>query len=147
MAIVTNEETRRIVVGVDGSEPSKDALRWAVRQAALTGATVQAMIVWEYPASYFGWVADSNDVLDEQATQELTKVLDEVLARDVGVQVEAVVRRGNPALQLVDLASGADLLVVGSHGHGAFVGGLLGSVSNRCVHHATCPVTVIRHQK
>ncbi len=115
-----------VVVGVDGSEASADALRWAVRYARMTGATVRAVTVWHYPAS-FGW-APTTAIPEMDLEGDARQALKETLEQVVG-------------------AEDADLLVVGSRGHGAFAGMLLGSVSEHCVHHATCPVVVIRHPR
>jgi nucleotide-binding universal stress UspA family protein len=137
---------RRIVVGVDGSEPSKQALGWAIEQAGLTGATVDAVIVWEYPVTYaWGTVAIVDaDELATASEQALAETVAEVAGADPPVRVECYVITGHPAYELVLYAKDADLLVVGSRGHGGFVGAMLGSVSHYCVHHATCPVVVIR---
>jgi nucleotide-binding universal stress UspA family protein len=140
------ENERRIVVGIDGSEPSKQALRWAIEQAGLTGATVEAIVVWEYPATY-AWgavtVVDASELADA-SERVLVDTVAEVAGVDPPVHIDSHVITGHPAYALVQQAKGADLLVVGSSGHGGFVGALLGSVSQYCVHHATCPVVVIR---
>ena len=133
----------RIVVGVDGSPCCIDALRWADRQARLTGAAVEAVMSWDYPLSYgmeFGvldvdWAAN--------AESALRTALREAFGPDTGAITSRVVR-GRPAEVLVAAAVGADLLVVGSRGHGAMAGMLLGSVSEYVVAHAPCPVLVIR---
>jgi nucleotide-binding universal stress UspA family protein len=137
---------RRIVVGVDGSESSKQALRWAIDQAGLTGATVEAVGAWEYRAN-FAWGAVAAIDAAELANACERAVIDtvtEVSGEEPSVHVDCHVIRGHPADALVRQAKGADLLVVGSRGHGGFVGALLGSVSHYCVHHATCPVVVVR---
>ena len=141
----------RIVAGVDGSPSSLSALRWAIRQAAVTGAAVDAVIAWYYPAATvgYGWAPTGMDVgFDFKETAE--KVLADAIASAVGsgsnVAVRSHVVEGNPAQVLLDACDGADLLVVGSRGHGGFAGALLGSVSQHCVHHALCPVVVIRGQ-
>jgi nucleotide-binding universal stress UspA family protein len=139
---------RRIVVGIDGSEPSKQALRWAIEQAGLTGATVEAVIVWEYPATY-AWgtvvIFDAAELADA-SERALVETVAEVAGDEPPVRIDSLVITGHPAYELVQQAKGADLLVVGSRGHGGFVGSLLGSVSQYCVHHATCPLVVIRDQ-
>lgn len=141
---MTSEQGPRIVVGVDGSDPSKAALRWAVHQAELVGGSLDAVAVWEYPSTYYGWVPEADlDGLDEHVEATLTETLDEVLGSDPAVEVRRHVLRGDPTTMLLDVAAGASLLVVGNRGHGAFAGALLGSVSYRCVHHATCPVVVV----
>jgi nucleotide-binding universal stress UspA family protein len=140
-----SEQNGRIVVGVDGSEGSKNALRWAARQASLTGATLEAVIGWEYPA-FYGWAAAIPDDLDydKLAEHALDVALDEVLSRQRPPWLRTRVVCRHPALALIEVSKGAELLVVGSRGHGALADMLLGSVSTYCVHHAHCPVTVIR---
>lgn len=140
-------QSGRIVVGVDGSEASKDALRWAARQAELTGAALEAVMTWHFPALAYGTPVPmpSGYDLAPQAAQVLGDTVQEVLGDKPALKVHAVVVEGSPALELLDAATDADLLVVGSRGHGAFTGMLLGSVSAHCVAHAPCPVVVVRH--
>ncbi|MQA03346.1 MAG: universal stress protein [Streptosporangiales bacterium] len=134
----------RIVVGVDGSEPSKEALRWAARQAALVGTDLDAVVAWAYPEMYWGWAPGEGVApLREQAATTLAKRVEEVLGSASAVEARQRVLRAEPATALLESSAGADLLVVGNRGHGAFFGALLGSVSYRCVHHATCPVVVV----
>lgn len=138
----------RIVVGVDGSEPSKRALRWALRQAQLTGASVEAIHAWDVPL--YAGVAPVIDTVGEgealvkAGEQILAESIAEVAGEQPAVPIRTRVLQGNPAAALLRAAKDAELLVVGSRGHGGFVGALLGSVSQYCVHHATCPVVVIR---
>lgn len=135
----------RIVVGVDGSPTSVRALRWAAGQAAVTGAQVHAVMAWMPPSDYAlgsGYVADVGWAEDTAAVLE--KTIEEALDGDAAEQVERRVVRGHPAQVLLDAAVGADLLVVGSRGHGGFTGMLLGSVSQHLVAHAPCPVLVVR---
>jgi nucleotide-binding universal stress UspA family protein len=139
----------RIVVGVDGSASADEALRWAVRQAELSGGTVAALLAWQYPVAVTGLGLAPIVMYDDSSFHERAeKVLAEAIARavdpasDVPVHPRAVF--GPPAQVLLDAAGDADLLVVGSRGHGGFAGTLLGSVSQNCVHHARCPVVVIR---
>lgn len=133
-------EQRRIVVGVDGSQWSKAALAWAVRQAELTGAVVEAVTAWELPATSG---LDPQLYLDypAAAAKMLTDAIAEVGSR---ATVHPRVKPGHPAEVLVGASDGAELLVVGSRGHGGFMGALLGSVSLHCIRHAHCPVVVIR---
>ena len=136
-----------VVVGVDGSEASKDALRWTMRYARMTGATVRVVTVWHFPSS-FGWgpvPAIPEMDLEADARAALKETIEAVADTGAPVTIQTEVVEGPPALMLLRAAAGADLLVVGSRGHGAFAGMLLGSVSEHCVHHATCPVVVIRH--
>ena len=141
----TGSQTGRIVVGVDGSEPSARALRWAAEQAAVTGQTLEAVIAWEYPVTY-GWAPPLPEDFDPEsdarraASVEIAAVLGEEAARTVKVTVV----EGHAAQVLLHAAEEADLLVVGSRGHGGFTGLLLGSVSSHCTTHAHCPVLVVR---
>ena len=141
------EAGRRIVVGVDGSAPSKAALAWAVRQARLTGATVEAIIAWQYPAPY-GYTMPAAPEINydygQIAAEVIAGTIAEVCGQDEPVKVISRVVEGNAAQVLLDASARAELLVVGSRGHGGFFEALLGSVGQHCVHHATCPVVVIR---
>jgi nucleotide-binding universal stress UspA family protein len=135
----------RIVVGVDGSAAATRALVWAMGQAAVTGGVVEAVIAWDIPAGYgIGPTVVDGDELVGNAERTLADAVAEASAARPGIAVHPKVLRGHPAKLLVDQANDADLLVVGSHGHGGFIGALLGSVSQRCVQHATCPVVVVR---
>ncbi len=134
----------RIVVGVDGFESSKAALRWAIHQAKLTGGVVEAVTAWQVPAgSGLIPAADMPDYQDD-ARMVLTEAITEMCMVDPDVEVRPRVVQGRAAQVLVDAAEGADLLVVGCRGHGGLAGALLGSVGQYCVHHAPCPVVVIR---
>ncbi len=136
----------RIVVGVDGSEGSGQALRWAARQAGFTGAVVEAVIAWELPA-FFGWapaVPGGDYDFAGAARQVLTETLAQVFGSALPAGLRTRVVEGHPAQVLVEASQGAELLVVGSRGYGGFADALLGSVSTYCVHHAQCPLTIIR---
>jgi nucleotide-binding universal stress UspA family protein len=137
--------TSRIVVGVDGSAGSRDALRWAIRQAELTGSALEAVIAWQYPA-FFGWAPVGPDDADfaKIAEQTLASALTEAFGAEYPGWVHSRVIEGYPAQVLTEAADGADLLVVGCRGYGGLADALLGSVSTYCVHHANGPVTVIR---
>jgi nucleotide-binding universal stress UspA family protein len=137
----------RIVVGVDGSESSKAALAWAVRQAGLTGAVVEAVIAWELPYAYGYPAPISLSGVDFE--QLAAKVVSDAIAEVTGAtaaagEVRYKVVGGNAAGVLLSESADADLLVVGSRGHGGFVEALLGSTGQHCVQHASCPVVVIR---
>jgi nucleotide-binding universal stress UspA family protein len=141
----------RIVAGVDGSPSSLSALRWAIRQASLTGATVDAVIAWHYPdlaaSSGYGIALEGDDPgFQEVAEKIITEAISSTLSPDSDVRVHPQVTGGVAAQVLLDASAGADLLVVGSRGHGGFAEALLGSVSQHCVHHARCPVVIIRGQ-
>lgn len=137
----------RIVVGVDGSDRSLEALRWAAEQARLTGSQLHVVTGWFYPQfpTPFGIVPELPLPPDPMA--EARGRLEQAVAAVLGVQSNLDLRvevvRGNPAVVLLDAAKGADLLVVGSQGMGRFEALLLGSVCERCVRRATCPVVII----
>jgi len=141
----------RIVAGIDGSPSSLSALRWAIRQAALTGAAVDAVIAWYYPdlaaSAGFGMAAgDTGPAYDfgEIAEKTVTGAVSSTLDPASGVVVRSHVVEGNPVQALLDASAGASLLVVGSRGHGGFTEALLGSVSQHLIQHAPCPVVIIR---
>lgn len=137
-------ERQRIVVGIDGSPASRNALEWAVRQAELTSASLEIVSSWEWPTS-FGWslIPEGFD-----PASDLQKMIDELLtsvrADHPNVPVTAKIVEGHPAPVLINASKGASLLVVGSRGHGEFVGMLIGSTSEHCVANAACPVVVFR---
>ncbi len=145
MTTQSAEIERRIVVGVDGSDPSKAALAWAVQQARLTGAVVEAVIAWDYPAVYGTRVPILPDVsVEELAQRAVADAVAEASGPAGGVEIRPRMVEGDASRVLLDASAEAELLVVGSRGHGGFVEALLGSVGQQCVHHATCPVVVIR---
>lgn len=133
----------RIVVGVDGSASSVEALTWAVRQAMVTGAEVEAVMCWHHPPSS-GMEISVLDI-DGAATAEtaLAAALEQVPG-GVLAPVTTTVTFGRAADVLVAAATDAQLLVVGSRGHGSVAGALLGSVSQQVIAHARCPVVVIK---
>jgi len=120
-------------------------LDWAARQGELTGSSLELVMSWEWPTTYgapFTFPADWSPGAD--ATKVLDAAVAAVRAAHPGVDVHATVVEGHPAVSLVGASSGAELLVVGSRGHGEFAGMLLGSVSEHCVTNAHCPVLVLR---
>lgn len=143
------DERPRLVVGVDGSACSRAALRWGLAQAALTGARVEAIAAWQYPEVYgysYGWLPSMADggvyaKASETSLQDTVTAVRAELDQPAEVTLHAV--EGHPLQVLMDAARNAQLLVLGSRGHGTFVGNLLGSVSQHCVQHAPCPVVVV----
>ncbi|GAU69749.1 hypothetical protein SSP35_14_00830 [Streptomyces sp. NBRC 110611] len=138
-----------IVVGVDGSESSKEALRWAVHQGRLTHCPVHAVIAWEYPPLYgsIGWLDAPQELAPDAKVwtgQTLDRAVEEVVGAADAARIRTTVAYGTPAAVLLEAAEDAALLVVGSRGHGGFTGALLGSVSWHCTQHAPCPVVVVR---
>jgi nucleotide-binding universal stress UspA family protein len=137
----------RIVVGIDGSTESKRALRWAASEARLRGATLSVVHVWGIPYVALGLVAQplyeptEIDAVRREAEKLVSSVLSELGDEATGVQIEKAVVEGAPAQRLLEAAGDADLLVLGSRGHGGFD---LGSVSQRCAQDAVCPVVIVR---
>jgi nucleotide-binding universal stress UspA family protein len=138
----------KIVVGVDGSEPSTEALEWAAHQAELTGATLDVVTAWAYgeEPTPFGIVPPVLPEVDPltETRSKLDELVAAVRGRHKLITVRADVVRGHAAEVLLEEAQDADLLVVGSRGRGAVVEMLLGSVSEHCVRHAACPVVIVR---
>lgn len=135
----------RIVTGVDGSDSSIRALGWAARQAELTGATLEVVACWDWPSTYgWGMPIPSDYRPDAEAAAALAEIVEGARRAHPGVEIRSSVVQGHPARVLVDRSVDADLLVVGSRGHGEFSGMLLGSVSEHCVTNAHCPVLVLR---
>jgi nucleotide-binding universal stress UspA family protein len=143
--VVQEDGAQRIVVGVDGSESGQDALTWARRYARDVGGRLTAVIAWHYPPMPTG--PGMVPPIDYQPEETARTLLARAIAQadeDGPIAVEQVVDQGSPAAVLIDRSHDADLLVVGTRGHGGFTGMLLGSVSAHCVHHAHCPVVVVR---
>jgi nucleotide-binding universal stress UspA family protein len=134
----------RIVVGVDGSPSSVDALRWAADQAELTGAELHAITSWHLPTTY-GWIPSVADFdWAGNARTTLDHAIKDALDGNRAALVRQHVLEGPATRVLLHAAADADLLVVGSRGHGEFAGMLLGSVAQHVVAHANCPVLVVR---
>jgi nucleotide-binding universal stress UspA family protein len=143
MTAGNNTGERRVVVGVDGSPHSLLALRWAAFVVGAVGGRIEAITAWENPSTY-GWAAMP---ADWDPARDMERVLREAVQQVFGdqppVPIEMSVREGGAARVLLEASQGAHLLVVGSRGHGGFVGLLLGSVSASVAEHASCPVLVV----
>ena len=142
----------RVVAAVDGSAGSKAALRFALEDAARRSVLVEAVIAYRTPDPWEDYTATGSaeeerlrNTLRSRHEDKVRAMVDEVVRGLPGpppdVQVRAAL--GSPADVLIRESQGADLLVVGSRGHGGFHARLLGSASMQCVLHATCPVTVV----
>ncbi|GGC89123.1 universal stress protein [Tersicoccus solisilvae] len=141
-----NHVRDRILVGVDGSASSIDALRQAVELARKFDAPVEAITAWVYPplVSYrpvAGW-SPEGDARDIQAT-----AIDQAFGVDVPRDFTAQVLHGPAAGVLIEESRRARMLVLGSRGHGGFAGMLLGSVSSACAEHAHCPVLIMHNRR
>lgn len=137
---------QRIVVGVDGSAQSKEALRWALEHARLTGASVDAVSAWRYPVTYGLAVLPGELDMETEAAKALAEAVAEAGGGTPGVEIRQLVGEGPAAEVLLNAAKDAGLLVVGSRGLGEFRSAFLGSVSLACVMHAKCPVLVFRER-
>jgi nucleotide-binding universal stress UspA family protein len=136
------------VAGIDGSESSIEALHWAAGQAQLTGSTLEVITTWDWPAN-LGWAVALPEGYDPAADARamLEAAVEPIRKAYPGVDIQTQAVEGHPSPALVAASETADLLVVGSRGHGQFAGMLLGSVSEHCVRNAHCPVTVVRERK
>ena len=141
----------KIVVGVDGSPFSDDALEWAYAQALATGAELVVVHCWEYP--YLGVIdfVGMDERIRTASHDGATTLLDATMTRlraahpDADVTLTPVLVEGNPAWSILEAADGADLIVIGSRGRSGLKTLLLGSVSHVVVTHAEIPVVVVRH--
>ncbi|KQS97325.1 universal stress protein [Cellulomonas sp. Leaf395] len=141
------EPGRPVVVGVDGSPASVSAVDYAFDQASRWGLPLVAVHAWELP-SLFGpvppWMPEEVEEMRMAEKALLSESLAGHMERYPDVNVTSMVHRGGPAHVILTAAADAELLVVGSRGLGGFRGLLLGSVSQAVLHHATCPVVVVR---
>lgn len=138
--------TQPVVVGVDGSENSKEALRWAVEFGRRYDSAVEAIAIWNLTAyGYRAAYMEPGEEVAERTRQMLAETVGEAVGEDAGVTEKVL--RGIPAETLVEVSESAQVLVLGTRGHGAFAGMLLGSVSQHCVAHSKCPFVVIPNQK
>jgi nucleotide-binding universal stress UspA family protein len=138
-----------IVVGVDGSDGSRRALRWAADEARLRGTPLAVVYAWQPSAAVYagsGWTSVDEGLFEDllrAARERLDRTCASVAPALDGLDVETEVVEGPAAATLIDEASDAEMLVVGSRGHGGFAGLLLGSVSVQCAHHSPCPLVIV----
>jgi nucleotide-binding universal stress UspA family protein len=136
-----------IVVGIDGSEHSQAALRWASTEAHRRGLALQVVTCWSYPMLPWGPYQPplSSEDFEAEALQVAETEIEKVLGPDRGsLDVQISVVEGAASLRLLDYDQAADMIVVGSRGRGGFAGLLLGSVSQHVAEHARCPVVIVR---
>jgi len=138
-----------IVVGIDGSEGAGHALEWAAAEAKVRAAPLTVLLAWQWPAGFYtgaSWAGVTPELIDDLkklAEQRLEEACTAVAPALDGLKVNRAVVEGVPAEALIEAAADADLLVVGTRGHGGFVGLLLGSVSQQCAHHSPCPIVIV----
>ena len=143
-------EIKNIIVGVDGSDSSRAALLWAYNEASHHAASITVVSTWHPPAlpmtPPYGSLPPEGYVSqpERDALDLLERFVAELDARTPPVDLRTVVEKGNPAEVLIKYSREADMVIVGSRGHGGFAGMLLGSVSQHLVAHADCPVVVVR---
>ncbi|GAA4171444.1 universal stress protein [Gryllotalpicola koreensis] len=137
------EKPKKIVVGLDGSERSIGALRRAVVLADALGADLELVAVWQYPSIGSGSYPADTELFESWARDSLVEAKAKVWGATPPASLQAYVRNGSPARVLIEESRDADMLVVGSRGHGGFAGLMLGSVSMAVAEHAKCPVLVV----
>ena len=135
----------RIVVGVDGSPQSRRALRWAAQEAKLRGAHLSVIHAYTLPhlGAEQALTTDVITRIHREAQDLIENEVDQLGELAAAIELSCAAAEGAPAQLLLDAAAEADLLVVGSRGRGGFKALLLGSVSQQCAHHATCPVVIV----
>jgi nucleotide-binding universal stress UspA family protein len=138
-----NTPTVDVVVGIDGSPCSKVALRWAEDYARRLDGTLTLVTAWHWPMSYGVPVAYEGFDPEEDARKVVEAARADVRTVPLD-RIRMVVAQGQAGDVLVDASSGSAVLIVGTRGHGGLTGALLGSTSTYCVHHARCPVVVVR---
>ena len=134
--------TYRIVVGVDGSEHSSAALRWALGEAECHSGTVTAVLAWQVPFLSFPGAFDREEL--EKAYKEFLIETASGIAPKPAVPLETLVAEGDPTEAMVEASKGANLLVLGIRGRSPFAGLLLGSVSQGAAATAHCPVVLVK---
>jgi nucleotide-binding universal stress UspA family protein len=137
------DKDAKVVVGVDGSDSSVEALRVAARLAPALDAHLHAVACWDFPQMYAGYVPPDFDAFEAAAAKTLAETLDKAFGPDAPEGISRELIRGPAPAKLVEAGAGAAMLVVGRRGHGGFLGMHLGSVSSACVSHGACPVLVV----
>lgn len=137
------ENNSPILVGVDGSEASVEALRYAVRMAKAMHASLRVVTIWQYPALIPYFPPEEREQ-EAGATAALSSSIERALGEDDTVELSRDVLEGSPAHRLIEESRHARMLVLGTRGAGGFARLLLGSVSAACAAHAHCPVLLVR---
>lgn len=136
-----------ILVAVDGSEASVEALRRAWQLAEPFGAEIEAVTCWEFPQLYDGYVTMRPDDFAESAAEVMAESLRKAFGSETPRNLTTRVVQGNPKSSLIELSRDKDMLILGRRGHGVVAGQVFGSVSAFCTAHAACPVLVVHAPK
>ncbi|GAB2813807.1 universal stress protein [Lentzea nigeriaca] len=150
---MSENESRPVVVGVDGSAAAQEALRWAIEDARRRGSRVDAVSAWhpDYGIVIGPVPAEVGMRISPEAMRAAQQTVLDTAVQEIegaeGVEIRRVLVEGDPRTVLTEASKNAELLVVGSRGHGPLAEAVLGSVSSYCVHHASCPVVVLRAPK
>ena len=147
MGIQSTSALDRVVVGIDGSLSSQEALEWALRYASATGSTVEVVAAWDWPVSASLAPIAPGFEPKLSAEQLLDDLIQQKKAEFPNLPIKGQVVQGDAAAVLEEASIGATLLVVATRGHGEITGLLLGSVSEHCITHAHCPVVVYRGER
>jgi nucleotide-binding universal stress UspA family protein len=138
-----NADPNRILIGVDGSDASIDALRRGAILATALDAPLEAITTWEFPVVLDGYYPMDNWSPESDAQKILSTAIDQAFGDTPPAKLTRTTLQGFPARVLIEESARASMLVLGSRGHGGFAGLLLGSVSAACAQHAHCPVLVV----
>lgn len=145
-----SRQIRRIVVGIDGSETAKLALRFAADEARTRGASLHVVHVYQSMVTAYPYQTLDGGALRQQVEEEARQAAEGTLAEQVagvpelaGLDVDREVRQGRPSAEILDAGAEADLIVLGTRGLGGFRGMLLGSVGQHVVAHAHVPVVLV----
>lgn len=142
-----DEDRKRIVVGVDGSRLSLQALWKARRLAEVLDCSLQVVTVWEHSVALTSPIPSDTWSPHVEAEHALSGAIEEAFGSDLPAGMQRTALVGKPVKLLVEASSGAEMLVVGSRGHGGFAGLLLGSVSSALAAHARCPVLIVHRSE
>ncbi|CAG4926026.1 universal stress protein [Acidithrix sp. C25] len=141
------KEFSRVVVGVDGSPSSKAALEFAAEEAKLRHAVLEIVHIWGLPTMAYGGYVSQLDDFEKDGVKFLDEITTKAKESYPDITIESTIRQGPPAVALIERGNNADLVVVGSRGHGGFTGLMLGSVSQQLAHHANFPLVIVRNAK
>lgn len=140
-----------VVVGIDGTQASRAALKWAADEAKLRGTALRVVHTWDRPYAVPGpHTQTGRPAVDEEDTER--RLAEELLDRELeatgvevtGVRVEREIVEGPAAKTLIDAVQHADLLVIGSDRRGRFAEVPLGRIARECVQHSPCPIVIVR---